>query len=87
MAGRRRPVAGRCCPIDVVVGKVRVGISRDFTIFRGVWYNCLRAVPADATKALEATGGGQPRHVGDEHCMMTGGTGNNYCISLRSFLH
>ena len=48
---------------------------------------CLRAVPADATKTLEATGGGQPRHVGDEHCMMKGGTGNIYCITLRSFVH
>jgi len=53
---------------------------------RGVQY-CLRAVPADATKALEVTGGGQPRHVGDEHCMMKGGPGNINCITLRSFLH
>lgn len=41
MAGRRRPVAGRCCPNDVVVGEVRVGILRDFTI---IWRTSLIAL-------------------------------------------
>jgi len=68
--------AGQCRILEGIV-----------TIISGVQYNCLRAVPADATKALEATDGGQPRHVGDEHCMVKGGTGNIDCITLRSFLH